>query len=121
MQSIATRQSILLRAGDDQFFASDEYFAGDNGRLHLLGLSCFAHYYPVDGILDYKKAAIPVTVVFLGDEWPDPILGCKDPAAIAAYFAEVSLASAASTDAPDAEAVSDGNAPKQRSKRDASV
>lgn len=91
MQSIArykahTRQVLLLRHSGG-YFVCDEYYPTDNGRIHILGDQCYGTFNVEEFAVEIKKAAFDVSsIVFQGDQWPTPVAGSKDRAAILAHF-----------------------------------
>lgn len=91
MQSIAKRRGhvrmVCILRHDGGYFVCDEYYPTDEGRVHILGDQCYGVFDSAAFTMEIKKAAFDVkAIVFQGEEWPTPIAGSKDRAAILAHF-----------------------------------
>lgn len=83
-----TRNVLLLRMDNGTYFVCDEYYPLDNGRIHVLGDHAYATFNVDDFTVEIQKAVLcVVSIIFQAEEWPTPIAGTKDRAAILRHFA----------------------------------
>lgn len=82
----AHKKCVLVLDTGAGAFVADEYYPNDGGRVHLLGISRYAAFHMVDSVLESKKAAFDVRLVYYGDDWPEEIAGCRDPEIILRHF-----------------------------------
>jgi hypothetical protein len=72
---------------DGDHIVCDEYYPNDYGRIHMLGDSCYAHFYMDVFTVEYKKVVRDVAaVVYSQTDWPSSLAGSKDRETILAHF-----------------------------------
>lgn len=86
LQSIVTKQVLLLRARDMGHFVCDEYNQLD-GRVHILRESCYGTFDRDSFVLEFRKVAFDIaSIVYEGPDWPSRIAGSKDWRTILSHF-----------------------------------